>query len=151
MPAETLSASLTRSWSRLDGVDLLRGLAILLVLANHVNMQLLFAHVPYTRHLPAQLTWSLVWNGQQGVQLFFVVSGFLITATTLRRWPNPRKLSIPAFLGLRFARIAPLFLLLLAVLSALHFAQVPNFVVSARRGGLPAALFAALTFHVNLF
>ena len=54
-----------RSWSRVDGIDLLRGLAIFFVLMNHVNMQLLFAHVPYTRGLPKQLVWSLVWNGQQ--------------------------------------------------------------------------------------
>ena len=35
-----------RSWERLDGVDLLRGLAIFLVLMNHVNMRLLSADVP---------------------------------------------------------------------------------------------------------
>src|SRR5271168_2544658 len=52
-----------RSWSRLVGVDLLRGLAILFVLMNHVNMRLLLADVPYTRGLPEQLVSSLVWNG----------------------------------------------------------------------------------------
>ena len=35
-----------RSWERLDGVDLLRGLAIFLVLMNDVNMRLLSADVP---------------------------------------------------------------------------------------------------------
>ena len=30
----------TSSWKRLDGVDLLRGLAIFFVLMNHVNMRL---------------------------------------------------------------------------------------------------------------
>lgn len=59
-----------RSWTRLDGVDLLRGIAIIFVLMNHVNMQLLGAKVPYTRGLPAQLVYSLVWNGQFGVQIF---------------------------------------------------------------------------------
>jgi uncharacterized membrane protein len=44
-----------RNWSRVDGIDLLRGLAIFFVLMNHINMQLLFAHVPYTRGLPEQL------------------------------------------------------------------------------------------------
>ena len=77
-----------RSWSRVDGIDLLRGLAIFFVLMNHVNMQLLFAHVPYTRGLPKQLVATLVWNGQQGVQIFFAVSGFLITTTSLRRWKS---------------------------------------------------------------
>src|SRR4029077_9214244 len=51
---------------------------------------------------------------------------------------------------LRFARIAPLLLLLLAVLSVLHFADVSGFVVSTKQGGLGRALVGALTFHVNL-
>lgn len=138
------------SWKRLDGVDLLRGLAIFLVLMNHVNMQLLFARVPYTRSLPEQLVYSLVWNGQFGVQIFFAVSGFLITSTTLRRWKTVSKVSLRGFYQLRFARIAPLLLLLLTVLSSLHLAHVKHFVVSQKTGGLPGALLAALTFHINL-
>ncbi len=139
-----------RNWPRLDGIDLLRGLAILFVLMNHINMQLLFAHIPYTRGLPAQLAHSLVWNGQQGVQMFFAVSGFLITSTSLRRWGGLGRLSLREFYQLRFARIAPLLLLLLAILSVLHLAGVRHFVVSARTGGLPRALLAACAFHVNL-
>jgi peptidoglycan/LPS O-acetylase OafA/YrhL len=138
-----------RSWSRLDGVDLLRGLAIFFVLMNHVNMQLLFAHVHYTRGLPKQLVSSLVWNGQQGVQIFFAVSGFLITATSLRRWKSLSKVSVVDFYKLRFARIAPLLLGLLAILSVLHLAGVKHFVVSQETGGLGRALVAALTFHIN--
>jgi peptidoglycan/LPS O-acetylase OafA/YrhL len=120
--AEVRGATSGRSWSRVDGIDLLRGLAIFFVLMNHINMQLLFAHVPYTRGLPAQLVSSLVWNGQQGVQIFFSVSGFLITATSLRRWGAPSRVSVVEFYQLRFARIAPLLLGLLAILSILHFA-----------------------------
>src|ERR1700733_2944775 len=138
-----------RSWSRVDGIDLLRGLAIFFVLMNHVNMQLLFAYVPYTRGLPKQLVSSLVWNGQQGVQIFFAVSGFLITATSLRRWKSLAQVSVADFYRLRFARIAPLLLGLLAILSVLHVAHVNHFVVSAQTGGLGRALVAALTFHVN--
>jgi peptidoglycan/LPS O-acetylase OafA/YrhL len=145
-----VSESSGRSWSRVDGIDLLRGLAIFFVLMNHVNMQLLFAHVPYTRGLPRQLVSSLVWNGQQGVQIFFAVSGFLITATSLRRWKSLDRVSIADFYRLRFARIAPLLLGLLAVLSALHLAHVKHFTIKPETGGLPRALIAALTFHVNL-
>jgi peptidoglycan/LPS O-acetylase OafA/YrhL len=138
-----------RNWSRVDGIDLLRGLAIFFVLMNHVNMQLLFAHVPYTRGLPKQLVWSLVWNGQQGVQIFFAVSGFLITSTSLRRWGSLSRVSVADFYRLRFARIAPLLVGLLAILSLLHLMHVRHFVVSAETGGLGRALVAALTFHVN--
>jgi peptidoglycan/LPS O-acetylase OafA/YrhL len=147
--AEVRIEAPARSWSRLDGVDLLRGLAIFFVLMNHVNMQLLFAHVPYTRGLPKQLVSSLVWNGQQGVQIFFAISGFLITATSLRRWKSLDRVSVADFYRLRFARIAPLLLGLLAILSLLHLMGVRHFVVSAETGGLGRALVAALTFHVN--
>jgi peptidoglycan/LPS O-acetylase OafA/YrhL len=138
------------SRGRIDGVDLLRGLAIFFVLMNHVNMRLLIAHVPYTNGLPEQLVSSLVWNGQPGVQIFFVVSGFLITATTLRRWGALSRVSLRGFYLMRFARIVPLLLLLLSVLSILHLAQVKYFVVSPKTGGLGRALIAALTFHINV-
>jgi peptidoglycan/LPS O-acetylase OafA/YrhL len=131
-------------------VDLLRGLAIFFVLMNHVNMRLLGAHVPYARGFPAQLVSSLVWNGQYGVQIFFVVSGFLITSTTLRRWGSIGEVNVRDFYRLRFARIAPLLLLLLVVLSGLDLVHVTGFVVSQKTGGLGRALLAAFTFHINL-
>lgn len=140
----------SRSWARLDGVDLLRGLAIFFVLMNHVNMRLLGAGVPYTRGLPQQLVYSLVWNGQFGVQIFFSVSGFLITSTALRRWGSLSRVSIRDFYKLRFARIAPLMVLLLVVLSGLHLAHIKDFIVSQKTGGLRHALLAAFTFRINV-
>ena len=139
-----------RLTGRIDGVDLLRALAIFFVLMNHVHMRLLIAQVPYSNSIPRQLFSSLVWNGQFGVQIFFAVSGFLITSTTLRRWGSLSQVSVRGFYLMRFARIAPLLILLLISLSVLHVARVLHFVVSPRTGGLGRALFAALTFHVNV-
>ena len=149
MTAGDLELSRTK-FARLDGVDLLRGLAILYVLLNHVNMRLFLAHIPYTQGLPAQLMSALVWNGQRGVQMFFAVSGFLITSTSLRRWPDFSATSVRQFYQLRFARIALLLLLLLAVLSLLHAVGLEDYVVKDDTGGLARALLAALTFHVNV-
>jgi peptidoglycan/LPS O-acetylase OafA/YrhL len=129
---------------------LLRGLAIFFVLMNHVNMRLLIAKIPYTAKIPVLLVPSLVWNGQFGVQIFFAVSGFLITSTTLRRWGSLATVNVGDFYRLRFARIAPLFILVLAVLSLLHAAQFKDFVVKPKTGGLGRALVAALTFHINV-
>jgi peptidoglycan/LPS O-acetylase OafA/YrhL len=137
-------------WTRLDGVDLLRGLAIFLVLMNHVNMRLASAKVPYTHGLPEQLVLSLFWSGQLGVQIFFAVSGFLIASTARRRWGHLSRVGVRDFYLLRVARIAPLLLVLLGVLSALHFAGLRDFVVKSKTGGLGAALLAALTFRVNV-
>src|SRR6266404_1390753 len=111
------------SWKRLDGIDLLRGLSILFVLMNHVNVRLRLAKVPYTDGLPKQFVNSLVYNAQFGVQIFFVVSGFLIASITLRRWGSLSRIGVRDFYRLRFARIAPLLLLLLVFLSVLHFAH----------------------------
>ena len=55
------SPDLLHGWRRLDGVDILRGLAILFVLMNHVNMRLVTAKIPYAEGLPGQLLSSLVW------------------------------------------------------------------------------------------
>ncbi len=140
----------SRNWLRVDGVDVLRGLAIFFVLMNHVNMRLRLAHIPYDAGLPEQLTSSLVWNGQNGVQMFFAISGFLITSTSLRRWGTLAGVNVRDFYLLRFARIAPLLLLLLAVLCTLHAAGLSDFVVGAKTGGLARALIAALTIHVNV-
>lgn len=136
-------------WGRVDGIDLLRGAAIFFVLMNHVNMQLLFRDVPYLVGLPKQLVYTLVWNGQPGVQMFFAVSGYLITSTSMRRWGSAGALKVRKFYRLRFARIAPLMLLLLCVLSGLDVGGVRHFVVERTTGGLGRALVAALTFHVN--
>ncbi len=138
-----------KSWDRIDGVDLLRGLSILFVLMNHVNMRLIFAKIPYTKGLPHQLVYSLVWNGQFGVQMFFVISGYLITSTSIRRWGLPGSLVVKDFYLLRVARIAPLLLLLLCILGGLHGLHVEGYVVQPKTGGLKRALLAALTFHIN--
>ncbi len=147
MPIPTSIRS--RNWQRVDGIDLIRGLAIFFVLMNHVNIRLLLAKVPYTHGIPRQLVSSLVWNGQFGVQMFFAVSGFLITTISLRRWGTLDRIRARDFYLMRVARIAPLLLLLLAVLSGFHLAGVPGFVVSAKQGGLGRALLSALTFHLN--
>ena len=144
------SSTKAREWTRLDGVDLLRALAIFFVLMNHVNIRLLIARVPYLAHVPHAVADVLVWNAQRGVQMFFAISGFLITSTALRRWNSISDVRIRDFYLLRFARIAPLLLLILAVLSFLHLAQVNHYVVTEKTGGLPRAVLAALTFHVNV-
>ena len=130
--------------------DVLRGLAILFVVLNHVHMRLVIAHIPYVADTSKPLIASLVWNGQFGVQIFFAVSGFLITSTALRRWGTPSNVRLRDFYLLRVTRIAPMLLALLAVMTVLHYANVSPFVVSEKTGGIGRALLAGLTLHVNL-
>lgn len=135
---------------RYDGIDALRSLAIVLVLLNHINMRLYLAGVPYTHGLPPQLVSSLVWNGQRGVQIFFAISGFLITSMAIERWRCLAHIRIGDFYTLRAARIAPLLLLLLAILSLLDIQHAHDYTIHPSTGGLGHALFAALTFQINV-
>jgi peptidoglycan/LPS O-acetylase OafA/YrhL len=117
---------------------------------NHVNMRLRSAKVPYTAGIPDALTGAFIWNGETAVQIFFAVSGFLIASTSIRRWGSPGRIVPRDFYLLRFARIAPLLLLLLAILSTLDLAGLRDFLIQPARASLGRALLAALTFHVNL-
>jgi hypothetical protein len=60
-----------RDWSRIDGIDLMRGLSIFLVLMNHVNMRLLGAKVPYLKGVAFRIIWRSV------SEIFGVVSDLL--------------------------------------------------------------------------
>jgi peptidoglycan/LPS O-acetylase OafA/YrhL len=134
---------------RLDGIDILRGLSIAAVILLHILIRFAGVHVrlgwdwpKYTRHF-------IFLNGGNGVTTFFAVSGFLITLTSLRRFGSLEKIRPRAFYRIRFARIMPLLLLMLFVLSVLHLLRVDGYVINERFFSLPRALFAALTFHLN--
>jgi peptidoglycan/LPS O-acetylase OafA/YrhL len=135
---------------RLDGIDTLRGLSILAVILLHIWIRLVIdASVQLGRTWPRMLS-SLVWhNGGNGVTIFFAVSGFLITLTSLRRFHSLDQLRPAVFYRIRFARIMPLLLLLLLVLSVLHLAHVPEFRINPKHFTLSRALVSALTFHLN--
>jgi peptidoglycan/LPS O-acetylase OafA/YrhL len=72
--------------SRLAGVDVLRGLCVLLVLLNHIKLRFLLNDLPVPNALPARVEQVLFWSGHYAVVVFFVISGFLITSLSLRRW-----------------------------------------------------------------
>ncbi len=134
---------------RLDGIDVLRGLSILAVILLHILIRFAGVHVrlgwdwpKYTRHF-------VFLNGGNGVTTFFAVSGFLITLTSLRRFGSLDAIRPRAFYRIRFARIMPLLLLMLLVLSALHLLRVDGYIINEKFFTLPRALFAALTFHLN--
>lgn len=148
MTAETDLPFNVRS-SRLAGVDVLRGLCVLLVLLNHIKVRFLLNDLPVGNALPARLEHVFFWSGHYAVVTFFVISGFLITGLSLRRWGGLGSVDIGSFYSMRFARIAPCLLLLLLILSTLHLTGASDFVIRPERASLGRALLAALTFHVN--
>src|ERR1039458_2950668 len=91
------------SSNRLIPMEGLRGVAILLVFFCHYNVLVgRFLVLPY---FPADLLQTLARMGTSGVDLFFLLSGFLIYRATLR--PN---LKYFRFIARRARRIYPPFL-----------------------------------------
>ena len=58
---------------------------------------------------------SLLHRGNQGVTLFFAISGFLIVTLILRAKEEPGRFTLPVFWGRRMMRIFPLYFAVLAV------------------------------------
>ena len=85
-------------------IDGLRAIAILLVVAWH------YLGAPDG---PQALPWRLFIFGRSGVDLFFVLSGYLITSMLLNNRSSPRYFS--AFYGRRALRILPVYMAMLIV------------------------------------
>ncbi|HET7924410.1 MAG TPA: acyltransferase, partial [Rhodanobacteraceae bacterium] len=131
------------------GIDLLRGLAVLLVVLHHIHLRFALNHYDVASLLPKPLARVVFWSGYYAVIVFFVISGFLITSLSLRRWSALGRIDVRAFYAMRFARIVPCLAALLLVLSVLHLASAHDYVIDSARAALPRAIVAALTFHFN--
>src|ERR1700739_4868121 len=104
---------------RVKELDGLRALAILLVVAWHYLG---------IGDGPASTPWRIFVAGRTGVDLFFVLSGYLITRILLANKASPNYFS--AFYGRRSFRILPVYFILVAV-----------YLVGRRLGGSAPILF----------
>jgi peptidoglycan/LPS O-acetylase OafA/YrhL len=146
-----LEAMPGRRDERNPGIDLLRGISILLVVLHHTGLRIPLKHTALAGFLPRWLLDGLNYNGYESVFVFFVISGFLITGNTLKRWGSLDRIDIKAFYARRFARIMPCLLLLVVVLSALHLLGVDDYVINRAGQSLPRAIVAALGLHLNWY
>lgn len=134
---------------RFAGIDVLRGLCILSVVLHHIHLRFTTSKYAVNEVLHGTVNQVLFWSGLYAVIAFFVISGFLITSLTIRRWGELGTMHAARFYRMRMARILPSLLLVLLLLSALHFLEVPGARMSPERASLGRTLFAALTFHMN--
>lgn len=128
---------------RNEGIDLIRGLSILSVILLHLSI-----FPAFTYQLPIPWLHNILFNsGYYGVIVFFVVSGFLITQSIIKKWGSLSQIHVFYFYQNRFARIAPCLLGLLLILTLLDKMQIEPFVI--QHTTLGEALFSALTFQIN--
>jgi len=124
-------------------IDALRGICILWVILLHCNI-----HLPLAKAvLPSPLFSFIFWNGYYAVILFFVISGCLITSTSLKRWGNLQDISYQQFYRLRFARIAPCLFALLIILCILDQLKISGFAIT--NTSLAQALLSTLSFRIS--
>ena len=113
--------------TRDDRIDMLRGLSILLVLLHHFNIAYPLRDMPLAGLSGGTLLHAIARNGNYGVTIFFVISGFLITRNALERWGHIGAIQPALFWLLRLARIMPTLVLALATVDALALAGLPLF------------------------
>ncbi len=134
-------------------IDVIRGVSILLVLFHHFNI----AYRLNDTFLAQVFGWDAVRavarNGNYGVTMFFVISGYLITLNAGRRWSGLEGINARAFYRLRIARIVPCLVLLLGTVNLLALAGVAIFQNHAP-GGTAVSFWlvnlASLTFWMNV-
>ncbi len=117
----------TRDTGRIAALDGLRGIAALLILFGHW----IGLGVPAERGSLLYVLKRALWLNASGVDLFFVLSGFLISGILIDERTSPNLLRV--FWRRRVARIVPLFVLFLAAFAALaHFPQPPLLEVNSQ-------------------
>ena len=135
-------------------IDILRGVSILLVLIHHFN-------IPYKLHDTflgiliggESLSTLIARNGNYGVTMFFVISGFLITQHTLQRSGSLAQIKLKDFYIRRIARIMPCLVLLVAMVSVLGSLGLQPFLNQSPNGvevSYAVTVLSALSFWMNL-
>jgi peptidoglycan/LPS O-acetylase OafA/YrhL len=134
-------------------IDLIRGLSILLVLFHHFNIAYHLNDTALSTVFGWDAVRALARNGNYGVTMFFVISGYLITSNTDRRWGGLATINARTFYGLRIARIIPCLVLLLVIVNVLALCGLAIFQNHAP-AGTPVSFWmvnlASLTFWMNV-
>jgi len=135
---ENTSASQVK---RIYSLDILRGLAIALVLIRHAPVESAFSDNIFKSafHLLYQIGWT-------GVDLFFVLSGYLISGLLFKEFDRTGKLDIPRFWLRRGFKIWPSYfftygLLVLASFAAKIVSGKPERAITQVREELPNFVF----------
>jgi len=137
-----------RSPPRNQIIDLLRGLSLLMVMGFHFGLLDAFFHPAGGRLWGRPVDEILAGMGFYGVAIFFVISGFLITSLSLRRFPVLPQIKWSQFWWMRFARLMPMLALCVSVMILFNSLRLEGFVFKSN-ADLGHALFNLFTFRYN--
>jgi peptidoglycan/LPS O-acetylase OafA/YrhL len=136
--------------SRNETVDFLRGIAILAVLIRHFQIAYQLNEGFFAQFVPGFILGPLVRNGNYGVTIFFVISGFLITSTSLKRFGTLGQVRPPQFYSFRFARIAPNITLMVGLVVLFSLCGIKIFANEPGRASMTVTVLSIATFTHNV-
>lgn len=131
-------------------IDFLRGIAILAVLILHFNISYHLDQSALNHIFSMDFIKAISSNGNYGVTIFFVISGFLITSTSLERYGTLGNVDALGFYIFRFARIMPCLLFVLGLISLFSFLHIPIFQNNANSTSFALGIFSVFTFWHNV-
>ena len=100
-------------------LDFIRGIAILLVLVFHYRTRKILLSSPFLQRIQA--------FGWAGVDIFFVLSGFLVGGLLMKEWKANGKVDCFRFLKRRGFKIWPSYYLFLVVAAIIHVRPLKSF------------------------
>ena len=127
--------------NQMQALDGLRALAIIYVIIFHAlyltqtEFKSIGDFVNFSESTPAWLNW--IWHGDKGVDMFFIISGFLIASIMMKEHQKNGNVNIPRFYARRALRIIPVYVLALAIAAL------------AKRGGGNAEYFWTNLLFIN--
>jgi peptidoglycan/LPS O-acetylase OafA/YrhL len=150
MPLSSKFNAILKYSHRNAHVDFLRGISILLVILSHFPQSGCKGPGSDPFILSQRFIDDLSANGSTGVYIFFVISGYLITSMSLRRYKDFGKIRLREFFVFRMSRILPTLLVLVAFNLFFYSIGKSGFEIpgdiSIRR-----LLVSVFTFRFNLF
>lgn len=130
-------------------VDLLRGISIILVLLLHFALAYHLSDSILGTIFSKKIVSSILSNGNYGVTIFFVISGFLITSKSVERYKSLGNVNTLSFYLMRFARIVPSLVLVLSIIVILSFTPLTIF-QNSKSVSMFTTVISVLTFWHNV-
>ena len=131
--------------SRAQSLDMLRGIAVLIVVVHHVGVETIPA-IPELSGVSGFIFWKIKNLGWSGVDLFFILSGFLIGGLLLTEAEKFRSINVGRFLLRRGLKIWPSYLVLILVLA---ICEETNWISGESVGGFIRDIFVHVFYTQN--